>query len=61
MAVDFIKHFVHMYKVLSLTLCADKCVLQVGLLQLSQITPSPSSMANFTLQIWHSQGEISFI
>ena len=56
MSVDFIKHFVHMYKVLSLTLCADKCVLQVGLLQLSQNTPSPSSMANLTLQIWHSQG-----
>jgi hypothetical protein len=28
--VDFVKHIEHMYKVFSLTLCADKCLLQVG-------------------------------
>lgn len=50
-----------MYNFFSLTLCADKCLLQVGSLQLLQIYPSPDSMANSILQIWHFQWRISFI
>ena len=61
MLVDFVKHFVHMYKVLSSTLCADKCLLQAGLLQLSQIAPLPVSMADSILQIWHFRRIISFM
>ena len=49
--VDFVKHFEHMYKFFSLTLCADKCLLQVGSLQLLQMLPSDNSMANFILHI----------
>lgn len=51
--VDFVKHFEHMYKVFSFTTCFDKCLLQVGLLQLSQNPPLLNSKENSILQTWH--------
>jgi hypothetical protein len=50
-AVDFDTHFEQMYKVFSLILWVDKCLLQVGSLQLSHIPPSPSLIANSFLHI----------